>query len=624
MAKTWSDQRLTAHKLAQGHLSSAGATLGIAALSAAGLKSGVARGGAVRAARVANRTFSPNAGAKILRARQKAAGAATGLSIGSAGVGGIAGYNSAALQRQDVKRIKMSKSLSVAASSPFALVAKSDWKNISEHQTRIQRANRTRRRGAVVAGTGLTVASLGASRVKPGQLSEARRFIGNTHRSNKFTKTSFTQSARNLGEAAHTVARKRPALAVAATGLGAAGIGAGVNVAGSARRRHHENAIARQRKARAISKREMTGREKVVRNAAVLGGAGAIGAGVPLALRGGGKLAAGRYLVKQAKKTGYVANQAQHQAVNRYGAKNAGMLGGGIGITAGGITASTLSDKHVARVKRAPVAKVLRVSAFGRAAEKVVKPPSLPGTRLTQGGTRGNRIPTFSKPPSTPGAPKPGTGFSFKPSGPATTGTTSRLANRGRKQIGGGSPSGGALALRPTGGTVGALPRPGFKSPRAPAATSNTFRRNAAIGAGAVGAAGAGTAYGVRRKQVAKAFDSERSRQKRLTAYQHGAEAGAGAALGATGYALRGQAKQTKTLATAVQRTRKAGAGAGNRYLRPVRSTAVRNAAGHIARTSAKPLAIGLGTAGALTAGSKAIGSYRHKGGRAYRPLPLS
>ena len=106
---TWSDKQLRAHKRAQGYVSATGATLGIAALGAAGVKTGVGRRGALKLARLSNHA-SPQAGAKVVRGQRKIGGAVSGLTVGSAGVGGVGGYNFAAIQSQESRR-KVAKAI---------------------------------------------------------------------------------------------------------------------------------------------------------------------------------------------------------------------------------------------------------------------------------------------------------------------------------------------------------------------------------------------------------------------------------------------------------------------------------------------------------------------------------
>jgi len=118
---TWSDKQMRGHKRAQGYISAGTAALGVSALGAAGLKSGAARRGAVKLARVAG---GGKPGAAILRGRQKAANAPGGLTTASAGIGGLGGFNFAAIQSQEAKRSKKGISKMIlspeVAASPFA------------------------------------------------------------------------------------------------------------------------------------------------------------------------------------------------------------------------------------------------------------------------------------------------------------------------------------------------------------------------------------------------------------------------------------------------------------------------------------------------------------------------
>jgi hypothetical protein len=104
---TWSDERLQGHKRAHSYISSAGATLGISALGAATAKTP----GAGKAARklggaAMKRGASVKMGNRIASAPKRAGDAATGLTTASAGVGGIGGYNFAAIQSQESKKAR--------------------------------------------------------------------------------------------------------------------------------------------------------------------------------------------------------------------------------------------------------------------------------------------------------------------------------------------------------------------------------------------------------------------------------------------------------------------------------------------------------------------------------------
>lgn len=108
---TWSDKQLANHKRAQGYISATGATLGIAALGAAGVKSPIGRRGSVKLSRSANKAGKPRVGGAIVRGQRKSGAAATNLTVGSAGVGGVGGYNFAAIQSQESRRAKIGKSI---------------------------------------------------------------------------------------------------------------------------------------------------------------------------------------------------------------------------------------------------------------------------------------------------------------------------------------------------------------------------------------------------------------------------------------------------------------------------------------------------------------------------------
>ena len=97
----WTDKQLQAHKKAQAGLSAAGATLGVGALAAAGARMGAPK--AVKLAQRAGRLkhVTPD---KVKAFRGKATGISAGLTTGSAGVGGIGGFNFAGIQSAESKR----------------------------------------------------------------------------------------------------------------------------------------------------------------------------------------------------------------------------------------------------------------------------------------------------------------------------------------------------------------------------------------------------------------------------------------------------------------------------------------------------------------------------------------
>jgi len=102
----WSDKQLRSHKKAQGYISATGATLGIGALGAAGLKSKAAQKGAIKLSR---KVGGNKGGAKLIRVTRKAGEQVQPLTVGSAGVGGFGGYNFAAIQSQESRKAKVSK-----------------------------------------------------------------------------------------------------------------------------------------------------------------------------------------------------------------------------------------------------------------------------------------------------------------------------------------------------------------------------------------------------------------------------------------------------------------------------------------------------------------------------------
>lgn len=123
---TWSDQKLSRHKQAQSYLSAGGAALGTTALAAAGMKAkpvGALAGklaGKIEAPALAGgmkangKTISGVSQARRLRAANVVRNTpgtigskAGGLTTASAGVGGVGGFNFAAIQGQEAKRSKM-------------------------------------------------------------------------------------------------------------------------------------------------------------------------------------------------------------------------------------------------------------------------------------------------------------------------------------------------------------------------------------------------------------------------------------------------------------------------------------------------------------------------------------
>ena len=137
------------------------------------------------------------------------------------------------------------------------IVGKADWKNITEHQRRGRNARRQVNAGKTVAGIGGAIASgamgasIGAGRRPVQTLHEARHIVrmarGKGMSQFAGSKMSHAkEAARETGREA----MKYPEGALIAGGGATAGVGGGLYVTGKIRERHHDNAIARQRKSK--------------------------------------------------------------------------------------------------------------------------------------------------------------------------------------------------------------------------------------------------------------------------------------------------------------------------------------------------------------------------------------
>lgn len=192
---TWSDKRLSNHKRAQGYVNSASATLGVTALGAMALKS--KKVGSLAARRAP----------KLDKVRSKTANATVPLSIGATGVGGIGGYNMAAIQSQEAKKTR---------------VRKMDSKQ--RRQTR-----------DALAGTsvGSAVAGVGAARIEGSQRSKQHQAHRRYVRPELYTnEKAFEPTKANVkADAAKTylkAGRRMKAAGRASMGLAVGAIGTGV------------------------------------------------------------------------------------------------------------------------------------------------------------------------------------------------------------------------------------------------------------------------------------------------------------------------------------------------------------------------------------------------------------
>jgi hypothetical protein len=211
---TWSDKQLSQHKRAQGYLSTAGATLGVAALGSAGLKSKGAQKLGTKLVRVAhNRGASLRTTGKAKRAAGKAAGAAGSLTTASAGVGGVGGFNFAAIQSQESRKARVKK----MDTNPFAEVAKAS--KVADPKVRRQIRAKDAAAGGLSAAGGVA-AGLGAMRWAAGR--------------------TAVKTAGRVGQTATKgqlrAVRRSGAVSAGMTAGGLAGVGAGQALTNSADR----------------------------------------------------------------------------------------------------------------------------------------------------------------------------------------------------------------------------------------------------------------------------------------------------------------------------------------------------------------------------------------------------
>ena len=221
---------------------------------------------------------------RVLQAQKIGQDATLPLTATSLGVGGVGSLNFAAVQNREANRIKTKRNVRKSMDTPmmdFGLsgvhqgrsvlldeeVSKKDWKNISEHQRGARNARRTKRYGgtaagwggaAVLAGTGAAAArghSAGAQAVRAAKLSTraGKQFVGGV----KIARGAGANPA--VGRAQQNLALKNlknwtvmenPYGSDVLGGGGLMGGGLATTGAGAAKERYHENAIARQRKAR--------------------------------------------------------------------------------------------------------------------------------------------------------------------------------------------------------------------------------------------------------------------------------------------------------------------------------------------------------------------------------------
>lgn len=205
---TWNDKQLAGHKRAQSYISSAGATLGVAALGAASLKAKPMAGVMNRAAtKLTARTGSKKMAGRLRSIPANGGRAAVPLTTGSAGVGGIGGYNFAAIQSQEAKRSRVNKSeggmdfgTAGASGRNLELVEKRSYDPERNRNQRLEGY-----RNAAYVGGGIAAGAGGAAAVNSG-----RRAL----RGKKLSSVSVGRASRLLRPAGK-------AAAVSALGAGA-------------------------------------------------------------------------------------------------------------------------------------------------------------------------------------------------------------------------------------------------------------------------------------------------------------------------------------------------------------------------------------------------------------------
>jgi hypothetical protein len=149
----WNDAQLSGHKKAQAKISMATATLGLSALGAKGFGSAIPR-----------LTKAP----KLLALAPKANRAATNLTIGGAGIGGVGGFNFAGIQNTEAKR-KVSKSMSAIDFGMGTVHQGSPLMDVSKALDTKQKAQLKRTAtGAAAVGAGFGLQKLGARKVAQG------------------------------------------------------------------------------------------------------------------------------------------------------------------------------------------------------------------------------------------------------------------------------------------------------------------------------------------------------------------------------------------------------------------------------------------------------------------------
>lgn len=292
----WSDQQLSAHKKAQAGISLAGSALGLSALSA--------KGGAALLPKVARAGRLAPLAPKLDRA-------ATNLTIGGAGLGGVGGINVAGIQSAEAKK-KVSKAMTVSAwgVDHGTEVSKGigDWKSIDQRE-RAQVRSRRRQRQATAVGmsSGALAGSLAATHIP-----ETKTAVRDVK---SFAHMAGHGQLKTAASMAPSLARSNPF--GAAVGVGA-GLAAGALVANRADRgveAYHQHKINERRRARVHKAMSEELKEQRRSNAKVVSEhrSSGVGHGALAGLSVGAGLAAGSFYARGAARgvrgVGYAANR---------------------------------------------------------------------------------------------------------------------------------------------------------------------------------------------------------------------------------------------------------------------------------------------------------------------------
>lgn len=629
---TWSDQKLSRHKQAQSYLSAGGAALGTTALAAAGMKAkpvGALAGklaGKIEAPALAGgmkangKTISGVSQARRLRAANVVRNTpgtigskAGGLTTASAGVGGVGGFNFAAIQGQEAKRSKMGSGRTGGGSlAPRGSVSKREY---TANQKRIMARAYTKdefkrslkhdvagNAAGLAAGAGVLASTKGgrttltgpaklasavyrgekaaakanrAASSRAGLGSSSKNVFGRVKGAASRAKDSFKDTKRAAGRATTAglvglnYSVQRSPLIHAGSSLAATGV-----VGASAVASDHKIRTDRLKRKSPVSKREpkyAPGTQKAMARRANQYTYGGMAAGAAAGV--GGVLATkGRVgdLVNAARQGKMAFKETSRQAASR-GIKHAGWA-------PRRAPATKPSVKESARMK---------AQDLGRAAQTKASNARNAASNFANSARAGANTARRSLEPDAP------PGMSFNRAIPITDRYTLPAVKWGAT---------GALGGMVTGATAAGIKN--NKDLKARRANRNRSRVKKDFSTG-IDFGTAGSAEGVNLEMVSKAYDPERKRGRRMENYRDAANVLGGAAIGASALTAARTGQKAKRIMDS-----------GKDGLTPKKLNRLKPL-GKPATAAAAGAALG---AGALVTGSR-IDSYRKGNGRPYRPL---